>query len=355
MYILILILFIPFLSEAMKPSPSDCFFKSKETPKEMLQMIATYYIHAASDVDKAKDNIALVLQIPAFNSLRNDRQWIMDLHAQLHERFKKLSKKEEMLWMAIRKGMVSMLPEFYHPSINPRALSDGKSALHHAVEHLCVEAIEQLLMVPLNPNAKDKAGYMPLQILVMKFKDFTWCSISHKRPLDALEREPRHQSHHDEEVIKAERIAILLVKAGAKLNSKKFSPIDTGALSGWVAMVKFFIAHGAKVTSWFEKSGKLILVKLCEKWIEDAQCDCYREIPRMYLQAKVKLNWRDKKGETVLFDACEWEKVEIMRMLLEHGADVKIRNKAHESVLMHAIKHGTAEHVALLKQYGAEL
>ncbi len=318
-------------------------------PKDLnRQIISVFVVDAAHSVDTAKDTIGIVLKIDSFKELEtNDRNLYHALHKAVDEKFKQPSKKEQALITGFSKGMFFLKSECMNPEINLDAIHEGTTLLHQAVNALNGEAVSLLLELRADPNIYDKDDLTPLTLLMKKFKNHVWCegpSIFHR-----LKRK-------DSRVQEAETIAKLLLEAKADPNKwENVNSLHFASRAGWICMVGLLIHYGSETNFSYADTGKPIFSVLCKKWLEDAKCDCYKEIPLMFLKAGVNLNYQDKEGETVLFDACTWKKIEIMKMLLEHKPDLKIKNKKGESVLMKAIQCGTDKHVKLLQQYGAQL
>ena len=74
---------------------------------------------------------------------------------------------------------------------------------------------------------------------------------------------------------------------------------------------------------------------------------------RLCLERCADLNWADKEGRTILYDACKNDRVDAVRLLLDKGAEVNRATKKGTTPLIIACALGHVDAARLLLDKGA--
>jgi ankyrin repeat protein len=76
---------------------------------------------------------------------------------------------------------------------------------------------------------------------------------------------------------------------------------------------------------------------------------------RRLVEAGADVNWRDSVGETALFGACAWGRLEVVRYLLEVGARHDLRESFSGLTPLHwAASHGNIDTIRALLEAGSD-
>eukprot|EP01083_Nonionella_stella_P016040 44844_1 len=149
----------------------------------------------------------------------------------------------------------------------------------------------------------------------------------------------------------------LLLKYGAKvneLNSQDKTALFHGCARGEIGLIQTLLDHNIDV---FQQDNELGNTCLVETGFTTSECvRVIIEHPNVKKQEEQRhekfVNVENNKGETALFKAANFNKVEVVRMLIEHGSDINHQD-ANGDTSLH--KTRSAQIVEFLIESGADV
>jgi ankyrin repeat protein len=102
------------------------------------------------------------------------------------------------------------------------------------------------------------------------------------------------------------------------------------------------------------------LKKMGYTYTENGFVECAKkgdiEAAKMFLTEGININAKNKKGQTALMRAAEYQRTEVVTLLLEKGADVNFRSQPmRRTALMEASSAGNIVIIKQLAERGAEI
>ncbi len=231
--------------------------------------------------------------------------------------------KPKELWSAAKSGNTKAIEELAASGHDVNAkkvgfVREGWTPLHLAVLHEQKEAIETLVKLGADVNAKNKEAETPL-----------WIAISELKKPD---------------------IAELLLDLGAKINSRRgdlgMTPLDWAAFDGKVEMVKVLLKRGANPNAGkgttrsapiqqCANNGNIEILKALieagadvnathagDSALGSAAINGHEKFVEILLKAGANVNQADDSGTTPLISAVAGRKLAIVKMLVVAGANL---------------------------------
>ncbi len=145
-------------------------------------------------------------------------------------------------------------------------------------------------------------------------------------------------------------IAMYLVKKGALINAQNIhgvTPLMVATRIQNVELSKFLIQSGADVNL-KDRNGNNALFNL----INAGNFDDYKiEIANYLVDAKTNLNNQNNDGYTILHEAMNAKKHQLLKLFIEKGADTSLKNKKNKTALAQAIINSNMDAVKMLLAY----